>query len=92
MTHRLLTSVHCSFNLLRTFKEGAHCSKTDDILLKDTHALIKSVLVRWAPSLNDRSKLKGQYTNVKSEWATLVGPTLNPHSLSKKKILVLLSL
>ena len=36
-THPLLTSVHCPFNLLRTFKEGVHRSKTDCILLTDTH-------------------------------------------------------
>ena len=35
VTHPLLTSVHCPFNVLRAFK----VSKTDGILLKDTHAL-----------------------------------------------------
>ena len=39
VTHPLLTSVHCPFNLLRSFKEGAHRSKTDFIILSDTHAL-----------------------------------------------------
>ena len=43
VTHPLLTAVYCPFNLLQSFKEGTHCSKTDGILLKDTHAL--SVLV-----------------------------------------------
>ena len=33
VTHPLLTSVHSPFNLLRTFKEGTHRSKTDCILL-----------------------------------------------------------
>ena len=39
VTHPLLTSVHCPFDLLRTFKEGVHRSKTDFIILSDTHAL-----------------------------------------------------
>ena len=39
VTHPLLTSVHCPFNLLRSFKEGAHRSKTDFIILSETHAL-----------------------------------------------------
>ena len=39
VTHPLLTSVHCPFSLLRSFKEGAHQSKTDFIILSDTHAL-----------------------------------------------------
>ena len=37
-------------------------------------------------------KLEGQYTDVKSGCVTSVGPCLNPHSLSFKKILGLLSL
>ena len=44
-----------------------------------------SVLLRWAPSLNDRSKLKGQCTDVKSGCGPSVGPSLNPHSLSLKQ-------
>ena len=44
VTHPLLTSVRCPFNLLRSFKGGTHRSKTDGILLKDRHAL--SVRVR----------------------------------------------
>ena len=47
-------------------------------------SMMKSVLLRWAPS-NDCSKLKGQCTDVKSGCIILVGPTLNPHSLSYKK-------
>ena len=53
---------------------------------------MKSVLLRWAPSLNDRSKLKGQYTDVKSGCVTSVQTSLNPHSLSLKTFLELLSL
>ena len=37
--HPVLTSVYCPFNLLRLFKEGAHRSKTEFIILSDTHAL-----------------------------------------------------
>ena len=139
--HPLLTSVYCPFNLLRSFKEGAHRSKTDFIILSDTHALhvrvwdqrkhhflcvrvwdlrkcskkmrehsicrlqrffrhacmliqtrthnaglsyrrMKSVLLRWVPSLSVRSKLKGQCTDDKSRCVTSVWPSLNPHSLS----------
>ena len=44
MTHPLLRSAHCPFNLLRSFKEGAHRSKTDFIIVSDTHALRVRVL------------------------------------------------
>ena len=44
--------------------------------------VLQSVLLRWTPSLNDRSKLKGQYTDVKSGSDISVGPSLKPHSLS----------
>ena len=43
---------------------------------------MKSVLLRLTPSLIDRSKLKGQYTDVKSCSSISVGPSLKPHSLS----------
>ena len=45
-------------------------------------SMMKYVLRRWAPSLNDRSILTGQCTDVKSGCSTSVGPSLNPHSLS----------
>ena len=53
----------------------------------DTHTQtdatkIISVLLRLAPSLNDRGKLKGQCTDVKSGCGPSVGPSLSPHSLS----------
>ena len=38
-THPLLTSVRCPFNLLQSFKEGTHQTKTDFIILSDRHAL-----------------------------------------------------
>ena len=57
-----------------------------------SETMMKSVLLRWAPSLNHRSKLKGQYTDVKSGCVTSVGPSLHPLSLSLKTFLVLLSL
>ena len=53
---------------------------------------MKSVLLIWTSSLNDRSKLKGQYTDVKSGCNTSGWPSLNHHSLSLKTFLVLLSL
>ena len=48
--------------------------------------------MEWKPSLNDCSKLKGQYTDVKSGSGISVGPSLKPHSLSLNKILVTPSL
>ena len=57
-----------------------------------TDSMIKSVLLRWTPSLNYYSKLKVQCTDLKSGCVTSVKPSLNPHSLSLKKVLVLLSL
>ena len=47
-----------------------------------SYTRMKSVLLRWMPSLNDPIKLKGQYTDVKSGSAISVGPSLKPHSLS----------
>ena len=44
-------------------------------------SMMKSVLLLWAASLNDRNKLKGQYTDVKSGCVTSVRPSQNPHSL-----------
>ena len=44
--------------------------------------MVKSVLVHWTPSLNDRSKLKGQNTDVKSGSGISVGLSLKPHSPS----------
>ena len=46
------------------------------------YTMVKSVLLRWMPSLNSRSKLNGQYTDVKSGSGISVGPSLKPHSLS----------
>ena len=43
-------------------------------------------------AMYDRRKLKGQCTDVKSGCGPSVGPSLNPHSLNKNKILVTLSL
>ena len=40
------------------------------------------LLLRLILSLNDCSKLKGQFTAVKSGFGISVGPSLNPHSLS----------
>ena len=57
-----------------------------------SETMMKSVSQRWAPSLNDPSRLKGQCTDVKSGCVLSVGPSLNPYSLSFKKILVILSL
>ena len=51
-----------------------------------------SILLLWTPSLKYCSKLKGEYKNSKICSGTSVEPSLSPHSLSLKKILVTLSL
>ena len=40
--------------------------------------MVKSVLLRWMSSLNDHSKLKGQFTAVKNGSGISVGPSLAP--------------
>ena len=45
---------------------------------------MKSVLLRRTSSFINRSKLKGQYTDVKSGYGTSVGPSLNPQSQLKQ--------
>ena len=49
-----------------------------------SESMTKSVLLRWAPSLNDRCKLTGQCKDVKSGCATSVGH-YHSHILSFKK-------
>ena len=39
--------------------------------------MMKSVLLLWTPSLNEHSKLKGQFTAVKSGSGISVGPILH---------------
>ena len=53
---------------------------------------MNSVLLRWAPSLNIRSKLKGQRKTIKFGSDTSLVPSLAPHSLSLNTFLVTLSL
>ena len=50
------------------------------------------VLLRWTPSLNKRSKLKGQRKTVKFGSYTSLVPSLAPHSLSLNTFLVTLSI
>ena len=49
-----------------------------------SESMTKSVLLRWAPSLNDRSKLTGQCKDVKSGCTTSVGH-YHSHILSLNK-------
>ena len=53
---------------------------------------MNSVLLRWAPSLNIRSKLKGERKTLKFGSDTSLVPGLPPHSLSFTTFLVTLSL
>ena len=45
---------------------------------------MKSVLLRWTPSLNDHSKLKWQYTDIKNGSCISVGPSLKAQSQLKQ--------
>ena len=47
--------------------------------------MLKSVLLLWTPSLNSRSKLKGQCPDVKSGCVPSVGPSLRPKVSVKTK-------
>ena len=47
--------------------------------------MMQSVLFRWMPSLNHRSKLKGECTDVKSGCGTSVGPSLHKPPQSQLK-------
>ena len=49
------------------------------------YTMVKSVLLRWTSSLNDRSKLMGQYIDVKSGFGISVGPSLKPTVSVKTK-------
>ena len=56
------------------------------------HELFMDIMTICHQSLNSSIKGTVQYTDVKSGCDTSEGPSLNPNSLSLKKILVLLSL
>ena len=60
----------------------AYFSYTETVTCMCVLHRMKSVLLGWTPSLNDRSKLKAECTDVQSGWGTSVGPSPNPHSLS----------
>ena len=65
---------------------------SEDNLTPELRPSINSVLLRWAPSLNIRSKLNGQRKAIKFGSDTSVGPSLPPHSLSLNTFLMTLSL
>ena len=46
-SNSILLLWYCPFNLLRSFKDGAHQSKTYFIILSDTHALRVRVGDQW---------------------------------------------
>ena len=68
--------------LQRFFRDACMVIRTRTLNACVSFRRMPSVLLRWVPSLNDRSKLKGQYTDVKSGCVKSVGPSLTPHSLS----------
>ena len=57
------------------YTENMDSGQNDEICSTSMGAIFK----------HDRSKLKRQFTAVKSGCVTSVGPILNPHSLSKQK-------
>ena len=68
---------------------------SEDTLTPEPGLSMNSVLLRWMPSLNIRSKLKGQRKSgktIKFGSDTSLEPSLAPHTLSLKTILVTLSL
>ena len=71
--------------LQRFFRHACMLIQTRTLNACVSFRRMPSVLLRWVPSLNDRSKLKGQYTDVKSGCVTSVGPSLTPHILSLKQ-------
>ena len=71
--------------LQRFFRDACMLIQTHTLKACVSYRRIQSVLLRWVPSLNIRSKLKGQCTDVKSGCVTLVRPSLSPHSLSWKQ-------
>ena len=84
--------IHARINLSLSKKCGFRGSQTRRHNECVSETMMKFVLLRWAPSLNDRNKLKGQCADLKSGCVKSVGRSLNPNSLSLKKIIVLLSL
>ena len=57
---------------------------SEDTLTPEPGPSMNSVLLRWTPSLNIRSKLKGQRKTIKFGSDTSLVPSLAPHSLSLK--------
>ena len=77
-------------------KHGCSCTAnnivSEDTLTPEPRPSMNSVLLRWTPSLNIHSKLKGQRKTIKFGSDTSLEPSLAPHSLSLNTILVTLSL
>ena len=74
------TRINWSFSKKICFR-GSN-TRTRNACVSET--MMKSVLLRWAPSLNERNKLKGQCADLKSGCVTSLGPSLNPQSVFKK--------
>ena len=70
---------------------GRGMSVSDVNLTPELGPSMNSVLLRWGPSLNIRSKLKGQRKIIKFGSDTSL-PSLASHSLSLNTFLVTLSL
>ena len=70
---------------------GGGLSVSEVKLTSELGPSLNSVLLRWAPSLDICSKLKGQRKTIKIGSDTSVGPSLSPHSLSLNTFLMTLS-
>ena len=66
--------------LQRFFRDACMLIRTRTLNACVSYRRIPSVLLRWVPSLNVHSKLKGQCTDVKSGCVTSVWPSLYPHT------------
>ena len=69
---------HAPINVSLSKKLCFHRSQTRTCIACVSKTRMISILLWWAASLNDRSKLKGQYTDVKSGCVTSVRPSLTP--------------
>ena len=87
----ILATHHCGRRYNR-MAGGRGMSVSDLNLTLELMPSMNSVLLRWAPSLIIRSKLKGQRKSIKFGSYTSLVPSLAPHSLSLYTILVTLSL
>ena len=95
--NRLFVSLHSCYPPLREALQshgrgGAGLSVSEVNLTPEPGPSMNVVLLRWGPSLNIHSKLKGQRKTKKFGSDTSLVSSISPHSLSLETFLVTLSL